>query len=39
MTEKNAVQAKKGYYGIFGGQYVPEDVANALQQLEDAYLK
>ncbi|MFT9372314.1 tryptophan synthase subunit beta [Liquorilactobacillus hordei] len=39
MTEKNAVQAKKGYYGIFGGQYVPEDVANALQQLENAYLK
>ncbi|MFT8950452.1 MAG: tryptophan synthase subunit beta [Liquorilactobacillus hordei] len=39
MTEKDAVQAKKGYYGIFGGQYVPEDVANALQQLENAYLK
>ncbi|MFT8825719.1 MAG: tryptophan synthase subunit beta [Liquorilactobacillus mali] len=28
-----------GYYGIFGGQYVPDDVAKALKQLEDAYLK
>lgn len=39
MTEKKGLQTKKGYYGIFGGQYVPADVAGALQQLEDAYLK
>lgn len=27
------------YYGEFGGQYVPEDVLQALNQLEEAFLK
>ncbi len=28
---------KKGRYGIFGGQYVPETVMNAVSELEKAY--
>ncbi|MCM1524247.1 MAG: tryptophan synthase subunit beta [Ruminococcus sp.] len=30
---------KKGRYGDFGGQYVPETVMNAVTELEEAYLK
>lgn len=30
-------QVKKGRYGIFGGQYVPETLMNALIELEKAY--
>lgn len=29
----------KGRYGIYGGQYVPETVMNAVSELEDAYEK
>ena len=28
---------KVGRYGIFGGQYVPETVMNAVHELETAY--
>ena len=28
---------KKGRYGIYGGQYVPETVMNAVSELEEAY--
>ncbi len=30
---------KKGRYGIYGGQYVPETVMNAVTELEEAYGK
>lgn len=30
---------KKGRYGIYGGQYVPETVMNAVTELEEAYEK
>ena len=30
---------KKGRYGIYGGQYVPETVMNAVSELEEAYDK
>ncbi|WP_054740087.1 tryptophan synthase subunit beta [Cellulosilyticum ruminicola] len=29
--------SKKGKYGIYGGQYVPETLMNALEELEKAY--
>jgi tryptophan synthase beta chain len=35
MTKKN----RKGYFGEFGGQFVPETLMAPLQELEDAYLK
>ena len=28
---------KKGRYGIYGGQYVPETVMHAVSELEEAY--
>ena len=28
---------KVGRFGIFGGQYVPETVMNAVHELEEAY--
>ena len=31
MTNKN------GRFGIFGGQYIPETLMNAVMELEDAY--
>lgn len=30
---------KKGRFGIYGGQYVPETLMNALEELEEAYIK
>lgn len=30
---------KKGRYGIFGGQYIPETLMNAVQELEEAYTR
>ena len=27
----------KGRYGIFGGQYIPETLMNAVEELEEAY--
>ncbi len=32
-------QKKKTYFGEFGGQFVPETLMNALEELERAYLK
>lgn len=32
-------QARKGYFGEFGGQFVPETLMVALQELETAYAK
>lgn len=29
----------KGYYGSFGGQYVPEEIKNALKEVEEAFYK
>ena len=29
---------KKGRYGIYGGQYIPETLMNAVDELEKAYL-
>ena len=34
MTE---MMTKKGRYGKFGGQFVPETLMTALQQLDEAY--
>lgn len=33
------MKSKKGYYGQFGGMYVPETLVPALKELEKAYLK
>jgi tryptophan synthase beta chain len=33
------MQERSGYYGIFGGQYVPETLMQALTELEAAYLR
>ena len=30
---------KKGRFGAFGGQYVPETLMSALEELESAYAK
>jgi tryptophan synthase beta chain len=35
-TKKNV---RKGYFGDFGGQYVPETLMSPLEELEKAYLK
>lgn len=35
---KQGTHAKKGRFGIHGGQYVPEILMNAVMELEDAYL-
>ena len=32
-------ESKKGYFGEFGGSYVPEVVQKALDKLEEAYNK
>ncbi|NNM13288.1 MAG: tryptophan synthase subunit beta, partial [Gammaproteobacteria bacterium] len=37
MTTSNTAQTKKGYFGEFGGRFIPELLVPALQQLEDAY--
>ena len=29
----------KGRYGIFGGQYIPETLMNAVEELEEAYAR
>lgn len=36
---KKITELEKGYYGIFGGQYVTRDIAKALKQVEKTYLK
>jgi len=35
----NSQKERKGYFGDFGGQYVPETLMSPLQELEKAYLK
>ncbi|MAF25089.1 tryptophan synthase subunit beta [bacterium] len=37
--KKLLVQNKKGYFGIYGGQFVPETLMPALEELEFAYEK
>ncbi len=37
--EKYIYPDKKGYYGIFGGKYLPETLIPALEELEENYLK
>jgi tryptophan synthase beta chain len=37
VTEKGANMSKKGKYGIHGGQYIPETLMNAVNELEKAY--
>ena len=38
--EKQGVQKnKKGYFGLYGGQFVPETLMAALKELEVAYEK
>jgi len=39
MKEKEMKKNKKGYFGDFGGQFVPETLMVPLQELEQAYLK
>jgi len=36
---KYAYPNEKGYYGIFGGKYLPETLMPALEELEQQYLK
>ncbi|MBP7605367.1 MAG: tryptophan synthase subunit beta, partial [Spirochaetes bacterium] len=28
---------KQGYYGVYGGRFVPDSLVNALYELEEAY--
>ena len=30
-------ETEKGYFGPFGGRYVPETLIHALEELEEAY--
>jgi len=39
MKYYNSFPDKKGYYGEFGGRFVPETIMPALIELEDAYKK
>jgi tryptophan synthase beta chain len=39
MMNKTAVQVKKGYFGKYGGQFIPEILRPALLELENAYSK
>ncbi|MFY9462701.1 MAG: tryptophan synthase subunit beta [Candidatus Sungiibacteriota bacterium] len=39
MSKKAYHNNKKTYFGEFGGQFVPETLMNALEELEKAYLK
>ena len=34
---ENNLNAAKGYFGEFGGSFVPEAVQKALDELEEAY--
>ena len=31
------MEAKKGKYGLYGGQYIPETLVPAVQEVEQAY--
>ena len=31
------MEAKKGRYGLYGGQYIPETLVPAVQEVEQAY--
>ncbi|MGB3058068.1 MAG: pyridoxal-phosphate dependent enzyme, partial [Candidatus Omnitrophota bacterium] len=39
MRKKYKLPDKKGYFGIFGGEYVPETLMTALRELTTAYNK
>ena len=39
MPKQNRLPDKKGYYGNFGGRYVPETLVSALNELERSYFK
>jgi tryptophan synthase beta chain len=39
MRKKHKLPDKKGYFGIFGGEYVPETLMPALRELIKAYTK
>ena len=38
-VRKGDEEMKKGYFGPYGGRFVPETLMPALLELEDAYLK
>ena len=35
--ETKGKKIKKGRYGLYGGQYIPETLVPAVQELEQAY--
>jgi tryptophan synthase beta chain len=37
--QEQIMEKKTGKFGAYGGQYVPETIMNALQELEAAFLK
>jgi len=39
MASKQATNARKGYFGRYGGQFVPETLMPALEQLEREYFQ
>jgi tryptophan synthase beta chain len=39
MPKRNSLPDKRGYFGGFGGRYVPETLICALEELEKAYRK
>ncbi|MGB2601158.1 MAG: tryptophan synthase subunit beta [Candidatus Omnitrophota bacterium] len=39
MRKKSKLPDAKGYFGIFGGEYVPETLMPAVRELTDAYKK
>ncbi len=39
MRKTHKVPDKKGYFGIFGGRYIPETLMPAVQELTVAYRK
>ncbi|CAA9387932.1 MAG: Tryptophan synthase beta chain, partial [uncultured Rubrobacteraceae bacterium] len=34
---RQKVETREGYFGAFGGRFVPETLIHALEELEEAY--
>lgn len=39
MTSKELNRAEEGYYGDFGGSYIPEELQRVMDQIEEAYFR
>ncbi|MEK7479610.1 MAG: tryptophan synthase subunit beta, partial [Patescibacteria group bacterium] len=39
MKKQSLSKHKKGYFGPYGGQFIPETLMGALEELEEAYAR